>query len=325
MRILGVLSVATLLTVFTAAPVHAWSVHGFVACDANQNGQLDTGDILAPGVLLRVASTTGPFVGTGVTDSLGHYSIALPNVPDTYLLTLGAALPAGFSFVVPASGQYTFATTDTVTEFDGLWLVFSQLCVPPPPPPPPPGKCWMTAGGVKFAPETGSLLAENGPTDSFGGNVYPSCSGVPGNGGNWNHISHSSQLHFQGTQIVVLTCGNATGIPPGSTSPATPFNYILFGGKGTLKGIDGNTADFDPVYFLSYVEDRNEPGSNGAKDGALIDRYWLYVFSDPTNVAGSGRFLVNGDSNLADFKPVPITGGNLQLHISSCDNPPLKP
>jgi len=40
---------------------------------------------------------------------------------------------------------------------------------------------------------------------------------------------------------------------------------------------------------------------------------------------GARSLLVDSSANLADFNPVLITGGNLQLHISSCDNPPLEP
>ena len=261
MRISPILALGALVTLASAMPAQAWSVQGYVACDADHNGQLNSGDIPSPGVPLTVTSTTTSFVASGTTDSQGHYSIALRDVPDTYSLKLSTALPSGVSYVLPASGEYVFSTTDSITELTELWLVFSQQCVQPPPPPTQ-GACWMTAGGVKFDTDAGGLVAEAGPTDSFGG-------------------------------------------------------------TGTLKGIDGNSADYGSVYFLAYVEDRNEPGSNGAKDGAQVDRYWLYVFSNTSDVAGSGKLLVNGSTSLSTFSPVPITGGNLQLHISSCDNPPL--
>jgi hypothetical protein len=315
------------LVVLWASTAAAWHVEGFVACDANHSGQLDAGDILAPGVPIRVTSASGPFVGTTSTDGSGHYLVELPNTPDSYSVVIDEALPSGTSFVLPPSGVYSIATTDTDNLLVRNFLVFNASCATPPPPPPPPllGKCWMTAGGVKFDPDAGSLVAENGPSDSFGGNVFPSCSPLPGNGGNWNHISHSQKLHFQGKNIQQVLCGNVPGIPPGSTSPATGFNFILFGGDGTLQGIDGNTANFGKVFFVGYVEDRNEPGNsnaNGANGGQFVDRYWLYVFSNPADITHSGLFLVNGDPTLT-FNPVTITGGNIQLHASSCDNPPV--
>jgi len=315
------------LFTFMASPSWAWHVEGFVACDANQNGLLDAGDILAPGAPVRAASTTSAFVGVASTDGIGHFLIELPQVPDSFTLTLGATLPTGTSYVVPPSGIYNFVTTETDFLLQRNFLVFSESCVTPPPPPPPPllASCWMTAGGVKFEPAVGSLLTENGPTDSFGGNVFPSCSPLPGNGGNWNHVSHAQKLHFQGKNIQQVACGNLPGIPPGSNSPKTNANFIWFWGDGTLKGIDGNSADFGHVFFLAYAEDRNEPGnSHGAKSGQLVDRYWLYVFGNPADALNSGLFLVDADSSVATFDPVTITGGNIQLHASSCDNPPIR-
>ncbi len=325
-RLSLLLSVPLLL--LWASPARAWHVEGYVACDANLSGQLDAGDILAPGVPIKVVSTSGPFVGTASTDGSGHYLVELPNTPDSYTVVIDESLPAGTSYVAPPSGVYTIATTTTDFLLVRNFLVFNASCATPPPPPPPPllGECWMTAGGVKFDATVGALLAEDGPSDSFGGNVFPSCSPVPGNGGNWNHISHSQKLHFQGKNIKQVLCGNVPGIPAGSTSPSTGFNYILFGGDGTLTGIDGNSADYGKVFFLGYVEDRNEPGNsnaNGANGGQATDRYWLYVFSNPTDAKNSGLFLVNGSTSLT-FEPVTITGGNIQLHASSCDNPPVQ-
>jgi hypothetical protein len=175
-------------------------------------------------------------------------------------------------------------------------------------------KCWLTGGGVKFSPTTGTNLAEKGPQHNFGGNVNPSCSEEPGDGGQWNHLAHSQKLHFAGTSIRVVGCGNVSGIPPGSESPVTPFNFIEFEGTGTLKGMAGNKVDYGVVTFFGRAEDRNEPGSNGAKDGQDIDRYFLRVLDG----TGATRLLVDGDGNPLSVDPVTITGGNLQIHISSC-------
>jgi hypothetical protein len=185
------------------------------------------------------------------------------------------------------------------------------------------GKCWLTAGGVKFSPITGIMMAEvkqNGPTDSVGGNVYPGCNATSGDGGNWNHIAHSKKLHFQGTDITIVRCGNVPGIEPGSESPVTPYNFIEFQGTGTLKGIGGNKDDFGQVCFWARAEDRNEPGNERALlpgGGADIDRYYLRVFNCSS---GQTLLLTDIDGNAATIDPITITGGNFQLHISSCSN-----
>ncbi len=120
----------------------------------------------------------------------------------------------------------------------------------------------------------------------------------------------------------MLRCGNVEGIPPGSESPVTPFNFIEWEGTGRVKGIQGNKADYPLVYFFIRCEDRNEPGSNGQRDGALKDRYFLNVFTDKNNPTGTSIMLVDMDGNPATVDPLIITDGNLQIHISSCDNPP---
>src|SRR5688572_31010509 len=123
--------------------------------------------------------------------------------------------------------------------------------------------------------------------------------------------------------LKLFTVGNVTPPPPpGSTSPVTPFNYIEWTGVGTLKGIQGNKLGTIPVYFNARTEDRNEPGSKDSNAGSGIDRYYLHVYSDPADPAGSTLLLVNGDANPLNVVPVEIDHGNFQLHISSCDNPP---
>jgi len=185
------------------------------------------------------------------------------------------------------------------------------------------GKCWLTAGGVKFSPISGIMMAEikqKGPQDSVGGNVYPGCNATSGDGGNWNHIAHSRNLHFQGTDITIVRCGNVPGIEPGSESPVTPYNFIEFQGTGTLKGIGGNKDDFGQVCFWARAEDRNEPGNERALlpgGGADIDRYYLRVFNCSS---GLTLLLTDIDGNPSTIDPITITGGNFQLHISSCSN-----
>lgn len=183
------------------------------------------------------------------------------------------------------------------------------------PPPTLPDKCWLTAGGVKFEPVVDMLMAEvnssngNGPKDSVGGVVYPSCDPDPGNGGNWNHIFHKLKAHLKGTDITVVRCG---GVPTGS--PECPFNLIEFEGTGTLvMGTGSNKVEYDVEFFAQAV-DNNEPGNERANDrdgGAGIDTYFLQVFE-----VGGGLLIEVSDAG----DPITITGGNFQIHCSSCDN-----
>ena len=194
------------------------------------------------------------------------------------------------------------------------------------------GKCWLTGGGVKFEPILGMRMAtankgNNGPVISMGGNVNPGCSPTAGDGGNWNIIDHQAKLHFQGRHIEVVECGNIPESirPPGSDSPKTPFNYIEFKGTGILKGIGGNKAPAVDVCFYARAEDRNEPGSKETLGPALIDRFWIRVDDCSGNeLYRFGNDVPNPDTICGDdaytcTDTMAITGGNLQLHISSCD------
>jgi hypothetical protein len=300
-----------------ANSARACHVEGFVYCDSNQNGQLDPADTPFAGVRVNLLNADGSFSTSAITDEFGYYLMILHEyVPETYRLSLDpATLPADARILVPpvnGQGEWVFWSTGYDT-FQVDWLVASATCASS-------GLCWLTGGGVKFEPVTGLRMAERGPQHSLGGNVYPGCSPTAGDGGQWNDVDHFNKLHFQGTTVHVVACGNVSGIPPGSTSPVTPYNYIEFQGSGWLKGIKGNKANFPLVYFFARAEDRNEPGSNGAKAGALIDRYFLWVFLDPMDPIGTTLMLVDQDGNGGTNDPVLITGGNLQLHISSCDD-----
>ena len=71
------------------------------------------------------------------------------------------------------------------------------------------------------------------------------------------------------------------------------------------------------VFFFLRAEDLNEPGNqkaNAANGGVLIDRYFLHVWDSD----GLTYLLIDTDSIAGTVDPVTITGGNLQLHVSSC-------
>ncbi|MBE0604005.1 MAG: hypothetical protein IH611_10345 [Deltaproteobacteria bacterium] len=248
-----------------------------------------------------------------MTDSNGYFHITLSSIRQGYtaLFDIGG-LPAGSAVIVPSGNTYSFDTTNASSiELNGL--VSSSSCRA--------GACWLTAGGVKFDPVLGIRAAENGPRISFGGNTFPGCSPVAGDGGQWNFVDHGRKLHFQGWNIEEVTCGNVSGIPAGSTSPVTPYNYIDFRGVGTLKGIAGNKVMHDPVYFFVHAEDRNEPGNENALSpggGDSIDRLFMRVYTNPLDPPGTTLFLVDVDGNSGTVDPITITGGNIQIHVSSC-------
>ncbi len=189
-------------------------------------------------------------------------------------------------------------------------------------PEPPASLCWMTGGGVKFDSITRTHNAEmstsNGPKDSVGGVVAPSCSGFPSNGGQWNHVAHGLKLHLTGFDIEVVRCGNVDGHPPGTDSPVCEVNFIEWVGTGRLQGIGGNKFGPIDVSFFGRVEDRNEPGNEqSAKSGGDIDRYFLRV------VDGGGTVHILVDEDGVDdgaVDPLTITGGNFQIHCTSCDD-----
>jgi hypothetical protein len=308
---LGFVTVAAITLGATRAD--AWSVSGNVYCDVNSNG---AGDVNVDTPLANVKVTVLGGL-SALTDAAGFYSIDLPDLAGNYLIEVTA--PNGSLVVFPASNPYPISTTDTQHQVEQHFLLTSAACAPPPPPPPPEQKCWLTGGGAKFDLTAGILVAEHGPKHSFGGNVNPGCSADAGDGGSWNHVAHSLKLHFHGQHIEVVKCGNVSGIPPGSTSPVTPYNFIEFRGTGTLKGIKGNKADYGVVSFYGRAEDRNEPGSAGQRDGAGKDRYFLNVWDSTLTT----RLLIDLDGDPNTIDPVTITDGNLQLHISSCDKPPV--
>ena len=315
MKYLGILIVLVVAIGAGINDANACYAEGRVYCDNNQNGTVDAGDTSLAGVVVNIANEAGTWSGSTVTDAEGYFYLHLPDGVDVYVESLDeTTLPPDSTFVHPAGGSYSFEVSQSVYHFYNEWLVDSPTCRA--------GKCWLTGGGVKFEPVLDDFVAERGPKHSIGGNVFPSCDPDPGDGGQWNHVAHGLKLHFQGTTIHTVECGNVPGIDPGSESPVTPYNYIEFQGYGRLKGIKGNKVDYGTVYFFARAEDHNEPGSNGAKDGADIDRYFLHVFSDPANPMGTTLLLVDEDGDATTLDPVTITGGNLQLHISSCDDPP---
>src|SRR5439155_4374367 len=135
-----------------------------------------------------------------------------------------------------------------------------------------PGKCWLTGGGQSYD--------HAGHLHSYGGVINPGCSPTAAGGGNWNDLDHTNEYHFKGQLITVVQCGNVPGIPPGSSSPKTDFNYILFKGTGEMFPPGSNKGT--PVTFFGFYEDRHEPASAGQPNPDLHDRYFLQVNNSKT-------------------------------------------
>jgi hypothetical protein len=311
---IGIFAIAILGSVGVGT-AEAINNSGIVYCDTNQNGVIDDGDTPLANIRVTADSADGTFHGEAITDNNGFYLIPLPGFGNYTFAIDTASIPNSASVIgagypvtaLPGNSPYTVAL-DANFPTTVYYLVDGAACAGV--------ECWMTAGGVKFSPVTGTNVAQHGPQDSFGGNVYPGCNADNGNdGGQWNHVAHSQKLHFQGFQIEVTACGNVPGIPAGSTSPVTPVNFIEFRGTGRLKGIHGNKDDFGTVEFEARVEDRGEPGNEHGNHGPTLetDRYFLRVFN-----GGNTLLLVDGDQNPATKDPITITGGNLQLHFNPC-------
>ena len=301
----------SLLAVFASAlPAPAYAtlhVTGYVKCDANGSGVRDEGDVLLPGVTVTV--TGSGFSVTTTTGEDGFYAVALP-AEGAYAVAVTP--PNGAAVLSPASNPFPFTISAAAPQLNVNFFLEVGACSGTDTP-----RCWLTGGGAKFNAVAGTTVAEHGPQHSFGGNVNPGCNEDSGEGGQWNHVAHALKMHFQGLAIQVVRCGNIEDHPPGSESPVTPFNFIEFEGTGVLKGIHGNRMPTEQVTFFARAEDRNEPGSHGAKDGALVDRYFLRV----TNGAGVVRLLISTNADPSVVAPVSITDGNLQIHISSCSTP----
>jgi hypothetical protein len=162
-------------------------------------------------------------------------------------------------------------------------------------PPPPEVGCWFT-GGKNIA-----INVERGrPEHTGGGNIYPSCSAEPGDGGQWNHIDHAQGLQFQADSLTVVRCFNAEGTPPGASSPMSSVNSIEAIATGTIKGIGRNGLEETPATAVMILEDWGEPGRK--------DKYTIDASAE------------NGSASILLDRAALERGGNFQIHQSSCDN-----
>jgi hypothetical protein len=153
--------------------------------------------------------------------------------------------------------------------------------------------CWFT-GGQNIAINR----VRGRPEHSGGGNIYPSCSSLPGDGGQWTHTDHDQELHFQARSLTVVECGNVAEIPPGAPSPAVSVNFIRATATGIIKGVGGNDLEETEATAVLVMEDWGEPGRD--------DKYTIFA-------TGGGQVISLDRAPLEN-------GGNFQIHQSSCDN-----
>jgi hypothetical protein len=116
-----------LALLLAASPALAHHIAGFVYCDQDADGVIDTpGDTPIVG-LVAVATSLDVAPGSQFTDgtgSFGEYNIALPQRTDRYRVEL-TGLPAGVTVIVPAGGAYviqivTGTAQDHVDDLDFL-------------------------------------------------------------------------------------------------------------------------------------------------------------------------------------------------------------
>jgi hypothetical protein len=285
------LLLGALLALTASQTSRAWDTGGFVFCDANGNGQIDSGDSPMPGVLIVITNVSGTYSNATsfTTTPEGGFIIDLPPVPDTYVETLHPlTLPGDAVVITPSGSAYTF-TFDAVTQhFLGNFLVRSASCANVTPPPPPPSSnndCCITGGGT-------ILKCQGKPPYTFSLHAFPG-KDASQDTGKLDIIAHTLKLHLDGDVFHIVNCG-------GSGS----CQSIEFEGAGTLKGIAGNKANYGVVYFYAHAEDCGE-GKN------KNDKLYVRVYGSD----GTVLILISGDmANPMNISPVVTSTGNLQMH-----------
>ena len=269
-----------------------WTTSGFIFCDANQNRQIDSGDVPLPGVLIVITNLSGTYSNADFsTTPDGGFIIQLPG-PDTYVEYLHpATFPADASPIIPATGTYSYTfTVGVISNFEGNFLISSTNCVnstnPPPPPPPATNKCCMTGGGT-------IVKGKGQPAYTFSLEVFPGDTSSGVDNGKLDIVAHAMRLHLKGDVFEIVNCGEE-----GSCQ------FVEFQGAGTLTGIAGNKANYGVVYFYARAEDCGE-GKN------KNDKLYVRVYT----ADGNTLLLISGDANNpTNVSPILTSTGNLQFH-----------
>ncbi len=278
-------SLIILLSSFHAS--QAWVTGGYVICDSNTNGLVDTGDIPLPGVLVVVTNTSGTYSNAAWTASPdGGFALELPTTPDTYVEYLHPlTLASDATITAPVGGVYTFSL-DGVTQsnFLGSFLVNSATC--PSQSTPQTNNCCVTGGGTV-------CKTKGKPAYTFSLHALPQKDGTAK--GKLDIVAHDARLHLVSDVFEIVSCGSVEG---------TTCQFIEFQGAGTLKGIAGRKANYGVVYFYARAEDCGEGKNKG-------DRLYVRVYA----ADGSVLLLISADaSNPGNVAPVFTSTGNIQMH-----------
>jgi hypothetical protein len=297
MKLFRTILLCSLALAFNVRNSRAWTISGFVFCDANQNEQIDTGDVPVPGVLVVVTNLSGTFSNANFTTTPdGGFVLDVPSGPDSYVEYIHPLTLPGDAFgVLPGGGVYAFTLDETQTNFTGNFLISSASCTNVTPPPPPvTNNCCVVACG-SFGPKKGK------PLYTFAGSVLPACGCTNGDSGVWEVIAQCSKLHFQGCQFEIVNCGDET-----SSTSSCAIHFIEFQGTGILKGIAGCKANFGLVYFHARAEDHGDRG----------DSLYFRAF----DADGNTLLLISSDSTDAtDVAPLPICDGKIVVGHDCCD------
>lgn len=290
----------------------AWQTGGYVFCDANQDGQIDSGDTPVPSVLVVVTNTSGTYSNATYTDTPdGGFVMDLPSVPDSYVEYLNPlSLPSDATVAVPSGGSYMFSLDGvTTSNFLGNFLFISASCAgssPPPPPPPPPvtNGCCLAAHG--------QVCEWNSKAHyDFEAEVIPDCSSTNGDdSGHWDVVSRELNLKFDSCVFQTISCGELLDTNTGCIS-----SFIEVQGAGTLRtegyckgrnrGHPGGSSTL--VLFDALAEDHGNCETNDA----------LYFRAYDTD--GTTELLISTDmTNATDVAPVPIKKGDIDIGTSCC-------
>lgn len=305
MKMMKVLGISLLILAASILPSQAWLTAGNVFCDANQSGQIDTGDQPVLGVLIVVTNTSGTFSNGNFTATPGgDFAVELPPVADSYVeFVHPLTLPSGSTVILPASGTISFSLTTSVSNFfGGNFLIANPACVQATnqPPPPQTNNTCCLAGSANII---GSGTKKK-PDFSISATVFPGCRCDREDSGEFQITANGLRLQFKGTVAEIISCTEIT-----DTTSGALIHAIDVQGVGTLKGVNGCKSNFGVVAFTAHVEDRS--------DANLADAIYFHAFaSDDTTL-----LLISGDTdNPLDISPVSITSGNLIVGSNCCEN-----
>jgi hypothetical protein len=299
-----------LLTLTVAGNSRAGTVTGTVACDANNDNIIDSGDIGIPQVLVIVTNETGSFSNSDLTAADGSFKIHIPNfsalgerqdpLSQVYIETLDqTTLPTGSTIVFPqpitnltwtpsyfidyASNRTTLEyTSGTGSSTNGDWLINNP-------------ECQSSGGGsnsLGACSVSGSGITTNGnrPDHLFKGTVSSDMLS-----GRWTDIQRGTHLRFDSTSIDTVTCGTGS---------------IDFTGTGTLRGkaVHGHVESVQFAARLVQTSQVVNPTGRHPHQVSTPAAYYLRVF----DANGDTLDLVSGDpGNPEDVAPVPVTDSTL--------------